>query len=499
MLTFLKQKPFVIPVAILLGILFYFPLFMHLENLAIRSFDEGRLANNAYEMSRNGNYIVTYFEGQPDLWNTKPPLMIWAQVLCIKVFGYNELAIRLPAALAALMTCIVLIIFSARFLEKPLPGIIAAGILITSSGFIGIHFSRTGDYDALLTLFTTLYVLCFFIYCESNEKTTKDKFIALFFLFLALAVLTKGVAGLLFTPALLIFALARRQAIPLLKNKRSYIFGLGFIALIAAYYLIRESMNPGYMRAVFENELGGRFLTTIENHKHGPMYYYDFIVDHAFRHWYLFVIPGILLGFVSKEDRMRNLAVLVFLVITSYVFIISRAETKIHWYVMPVFPFLALSVAMFFYWVVNVLEKISEFFPAAQKNVAPYILLFFVFWKPYNDIFNSIYHPKEEGYRLMDSANTSYYLRDAAWGKRNLSGNSFLHEDNRADLVFYAHLLEEKEQKIKFINRDEVTVNDTIIVYAENLKIFIGNKFETEVIDQWKNVDRYRIIAECPQ
>ncbi|UOQ78563.1 hypothetical protein MUN84_08455 [Hymenobacter sp. 5516J-16] len=58
--------------------------------------DESRVAVNAAEMALNNNWLVAHFEGQPDLWNTKPPLLLWLQVLSIKLFGFNEVAIRLP-------------------------------------------------------------------------------------------------------------------------------------------------------------------------------------------------------------------------------------------------------------------------------------------------------------------------------------------------------------------------------------------------------------------
>src|SRR5690606_9717613 len=98
--------------------------------------DEARLAINAYEMSQNGNLIVTYFDGAPDMWNTKPPLLIWIQALFIKMFGFNELAIRLPSAIAALFTCVVILIFSEKYLKNFWFGFIAVVVLVTSQGYI---------------------------------------------------------------------------------------------------------------------------------------------------------------------------------------------------------------------------------------------------------------------------------------------------------------------------------------------------------------------------
>ena len=85
----------------LLAILLYFPIFGHLDTLVLRQYDESRLAINAFEMFKDGNFLVTHFEGNPDMWNTKPPMMIWLQVFFINLIGLGELALRLPSAFAA--------------------------------------------------------------------------------------------------------------------------------------------------------------------------------------------------------------------------------------------------------------------------------------------------------------------------------------------------------------------------------------------------------------
>ena len=124
---------------ILLAIIIYFPLFLHLTSLSVRVFDESRLALNAYEMLKTGNIVVTYYEGLPDMWNTKPPLMIWILAISIKIFGLNELALRLPAALAALATCFLLLWFARKVFQKFWLGCIAAIVLVTSNGYIQEH------------------------------------------------------------------------------------------------------------------------------------------------------------------------------------------------------------------------------------------------------------------------------------------------------------------------------------------------------------------------
>jgi 4-amino-4-deoxy-L-arabinose transferase-like glycosyltransferase len=180
------------------------PLFSHLGSLPIHLWDESRLTMNAYEMHVNRNFIVTHYNDAPDLWNTKPPFLIWCQALLMDVVGPNELAMRLPSAIAALLTCIALMVFSIRYLKNFWIGFIAVIILITAPGYVSDHGTRTGDYDSMLTLFTTISCLFFFAYSE----TKKIKYLYLFFLSITFGVLTKSVAALIFYSCYFYFCFA---------------------------------------------------------------------------------------------------------------------------------------------------------------------------------------------------------------------------------------------------------------------------------------------------
>jgi len=79
-------------VTIFLAVACYFPIFLHLSSLPFRLWDESHSAMSAYEMSKGGNLIVVTYRGAPDMWSTKPPLMIWLQAASISVFGMNELS-----------------------------------------------------------------------------------------------------------------------------------------------------------------------------------------------------------------------------------------------------------------------------------------------------------------------------------------------------------------------------------------------------------------------
>lgn len=91
-------------------------LFVKLGSFHMKTWDESMFAVNTYEMLKNGNYFSLYYNGLPDLYNTKPPLTNWLQLLCVKMLGYNELAIRIPSALATFLV----IVFHSNLLPNTL-------------------------------------------------------------------------------------------------------------------------------------------------------------------------------------------------------------------------------------------------------------------------------------------------------------------------------------------------------------------------------------------
>jgi len=98
---------------LLLAVGFYIismPLWLKVDLLPIRLWDEARNAVNAIEMSQSHNWLVRTYNGIPETFETKPPLLTWFQVVSLKVFGYNELAIRLPSVVFSILSLIVLFV-----------------------------------------------------------------------------------------------------------------------------------------------------------------------------------------------------------------------------------------------------------------------------------------------------------------------------------------------------------------------------------------------------
>ncbi|GAB2962823.1 hypothetical protein GCM10027048_34410 [Hymenobacter coalescens] len=326
-----------------------------LRDLPMQLWDESRQGVSALEMLRSGQWLVTTNNGEPDLWNTKPPLLIWLQALSVQLLGPTELAVRLPTALTALATALVVAAAARRWLGGAWPGLVAALVLLTAPGYLRDHVVLTGDYDGLLTLWTTLLALQWFWYAE--QGCPRDAYLSA--LWALLAVLTKGVAGALLLPGLLLFTILS-GATSRLGRPAVWLAVLLAAVGVAGWYGLREALAPGYWQAVWENELGGRAFSALEGHAHSRFWYFERLWRHQYAWWLLPTAAGWALGLRPPRRTVRwRLALLSLVVPLSHLAIISAASTKLEWYDAPIYPLLALSVA------VLAAELRRRFLPAA--------------------------------------------------------------------------------------------------------------------------------------
>src|SRR5438093_2271414 len=90
------------------ALLFFACVLFHIAgtwSLPLIDRDEPRFAEASREMIARGNYVVPYFSNQLRL--DKPLFTYWAQVASYRIFGENDVAARIPSAVAAALTALV--------------------------------------------------------------------------------------------------------------------------------------------------------------------------------------------------------------------------------------------------------------------------------------------------------------------------------------------------------------------------------------------------------
>lgn len=331
---------------VLLIIVSYLPLFHNLTKAPISMWDEAIYANNALEMSRNHNPLILFNNGAPTLYNTKPPFVIWLQAICLSILGPNELAIRLPSAMAGLLTVLILFFFLCKLFNERL-AFFTSIILVSSFGFIRSHVTRSGDLDALMTFFTTTYSL-YFIYLGTTMKKIGFISLLIFFTLVYLSFLTKSIQGLIPLGGVILVGLIFKRAYLFDNFKQVLIAFVGLILFIIGYYALRECIAPGYIDKVIQSEFF-RFSSNITGEENQSFWYYLIQMKNRFYdYWIWFLLLSVIILFF-KDEQKRRLYTSLAIIVVSYFLIISFSTIKREWYDAPLYPFLAILIGITLY------------------------------------------------------------------------------------------------------------------------------------------------------
>jgi 4-amino-4-deoxy-L-arabinose transferase-like glycosyltransferase len=425
----------------LFALLCYFPLFLHLDALPLRLWDEARRGVNTLELLDNGHWFIPHFDGYPDMWGTKPPLLIWLQSFFAAILGLNELSIRLPSALAGVGTVLILIIFAGRVLGRPLAGYFAALVLLTTGMYIRHHGPISGDYDALLTFWETAYLCCAYLYWSRQD----NKWLYGLGVFVLLAVWTKGIAGLFFTPGLVVFFLPSRRGRKVLKSPRFWMVSAGTLIACLSYYLIRELYNPAYLNQIWDNELFGRFTEEKGTSHRSFIYYFSYIYrENGFFPW-LYFLP---LAFLPawRSPRTRFFTIFAGTTVSLFFLVISLAATKLSWYCLPAFPLTALMVGIGLERLYASLKDLLQL-PTAGRSANVLLLLFGLafFTYPYLETVQRVYQagvpPTEQNSELYRD-----FIRQLPPEEKDFT---IFYDQYNATAVFYRMLYNRKGYQIK--------------------------------------------------
>ena len=254
-------------------------------------------------------------------------------------------------------------------------------MLLSAPGYIALHVVRTGDYDALLVLWTMLGWLAFGRWLITDASRALWLSVAAF----ALAFLTKGVAGLLGLPALAAAAAVTGRLPTLLRCRTLYLGGLVLLAVVGGYYLAREAAAPGYLAAVWVNEIGGRATSAIEGHHESLGWYVGLLGTSKFSFWLLLALVGAVLNIrYVRTAPEHQLAVLCSCWVGWNLLVLSVVQTSLTWYDAPIYPALALLAALG----IDALTQaaITHFRLPVLRPAVWVVLSLLLFWGPYANL-----------------------------------------------------------------------------------------------------------------
>ncbi len=324
---------------LLLGTLFGF----RLGSRALWSPDEGRYAEIPREMVVSGDYItprlngVKYFE--------KPPLFYWLQSISIKLFGVNEWSLRLWTAVLAWLGCLAVYV-SARRLFGRRAGLVAAVVLATSLLYYAM--GRIITLDMAVSVLLSCSLLAFL--WGTLEPVGPQRRVAMwaFFIFAALATLTKGLIGIVI-PAMVIgswMALVNEWRI----LKSMYLFsGVALFLLIAVpWHILVSQVNPEFFNFYFINQHFQRYLFKHHSPFYRPWYFIPVLLIGLFP-WTVFLVQAIKhnLAFSWRQRHQHKEVIFLMLWAVLVFLFFSGSSSKLIPYILPMFPPLAILVGRY--------------------------------------------------------------------------------------------------------------------------------------------------------
>lgn len=307
--------------------------------------DEPRYSQVAREMFERGDWVTPMLAGHH--WFEKPVLLYWLQIVSFNVFGVSEFAARLGPALFGIATTVTMYLFGKRIVESEsgfssdFPKWVA---LMTASTLSILAFAHGASFDIIVTFPLTAAIYNFY----AADRTERTRNLVFFYFFAGLAVLAKGLIGILFPAAIMGGYYILQWRMPSRKLLLGFIWGpIVSLAVISTWY------GPMYARHGWEfidefiiQHHFQRFTSNKYKHPQ-PFIFFWWVLPLMTLPWLPFFFGGVwkaARSVFSKTDSARTLA-FVWMMVPLVFF--SFSGSKLPGYILPSVPPAILLAALF--------------------------------------------------------------------------------------------------------------------------------------------------------
>lgn len=316
---------------------------------------EPREAVVAISMLNTGNWILPLSNG--DVIPYKPPMLAWCISLMSAIFGgVTEYTSRLPSAIAL----IILVLAGYGFWRKRAgEGVAVIGSIVTFTCFEVYRAGMACRVDMLLTMFVVLAMYSLYRWAmERDMRGMPWGAVGL----MSCAVLTKGPVGIIL-PCLVTWVLVALWGHRLWRCTWKLFIGVVLALVIPAIWYVAAWERGGqeFLRLAMEENFG-RMLGTMSYDSHLNPWYYNLLVLLGGVAPYTLVpviallmtlVPNVRRGMRWALFRWRTVAperffmfVAPVVVLIFYCFPASKRSV----YLLPMYPFLAMQLAMLMLW-----------------------------------------------------------------------------------------------------------------------------------------------------
>jgi 4-amino-4-deoxy-L-arabinose transferase-like glycosyltransferase len=304
--------------------------------------DEGRYAEMAREMLVSGDWITTRLNGIK--YFEKPPLQTWMNAATFAVFGLGEWQARLWTGLCGLGG-VLLTGYAGRRVFGARAGFYAA--LVLGSSLFWVASGQIDSLDMSLSGMMTI-ALCALLIAQRDQATPAENrnWMLLCWAGMALAVLAKGLIGLVLPGAVLVLYSALARDLAIWKRLHLAKGLLLFLAIATPWFVLVALKNPEQPHFFFVHEHWERFFLKT-HHREGPWYYFFMMLVPGILPW-LGVLPQALFSGARRESGAAFQPRLLLLIWAVFIFFFfSYSTSKLPGYILPIFPALALLAGVY--------------------------------------------------------------------------------------------------------------------------------------------------------
>jgi 4-amino-4-deoxy-L-arabinose transferase-like glycosyltransferase len=304
--------------------------------------DEGRYAEIPRYMAVSGDWLtprlngIKYFE--------KPPLQYWMTAAAFEAFGEHHWTARLWPALTGFLGILAVAFAGVRLFGRE-TGFDAAVVLGGSMGYAAIAHVNTLDMG--VTFFLTVALMSFLLAQQSGAPPgTTRMWMHVVWAALALAVLSKGLIGLVLPGGtLVLYSLIHRDL--QIWRRLHLVTGIILFLLISAPWFIAVSLvNPEFPWFFFVHEHFLRYATTAHRRVQ-PWFYFVPILIAGMIPWVVTMVDALARTWRNEAGSNEFKPQRFLLLWAAFTFgFFSLSDSKLPSYILPMFPALALLIAV---------------------------------------------------------------------------------------------------------------------------------------------------------
>jgi len=303
--------------------------------------DEVFYSLTAHEMAAKNEWMTPMIFGQPQF--EKPPLTYWLLETAFKTWGESPFSARFFPAVFACLGVIALYFLGLIGFKDERKAFLSAVVLASGAFYVGM--GKTVFTDMIFTVFI-LCAMTMFMWGFTDRRREGIGFIG-FYVFCALATLTKSPLGFLVPQLIVILFLLYQRQINFLKTWWVAVGILLYLGVALPWYLwTYHQYGQAFIQEYFYNDHWRRLLVA-EHRGNDHWFFYPMTMIAGLFPWSLFLLAAWadlfkrLKGFLPAMDYLSLSWVLVFLIV------FQMAHSKLASYILPLFPALALMTGNF--------------------------------------------------------------------------------------------------------------------------------------------------------